>query len=270
MVDEIEAVERAALEDLTAAAAGDLVGELGAASGPIGSAFVATFGALPESSVVANRVIGLGLSAPATEEELDRIVERYATAGVGRYFVHLHPDAAPAEIEAWLGDRGLAPARAWMKFRRGREMPPAVATDLEIRPAGPGDAAAFGRIEADAFDVGTIAAPWLARLVGRPDWHIYMSFADGEPAGAGALFVRDGVGWLDWGATAPAFRGRRGQSALLRRRIVDALDLGCRLLATETGEEVPGEPQISYHNILKMGFAPAYARANFALPKRRG
>ncbi len=81
------------------------------------------------------------------------------------------------------------------------------------------------------------------------------------------LFVKDGVAWLDWGATAPEFRGRRSQSALLNRRIRDALDLGCRLIATTTGEEVPGDPQISYRNIVKMGFEPAYVRQNFAPPK---
>ena len=36
---------------------------------------------------------------------------------------------------------------------------------------------------------------------------------------------------------------------------------------TCTGEEVPDDPQISYHNILKMGFTPAYIRRNMAPPK---
>jgi GNAT superfamily N-acetyltransferase len=76
------------------------------------------------------------------------------------------------------------------------------------------------------------------------------------------------VGWLDWGATAPAFRRRGSQSALLRRRILDALDMGCRLILTETGEEVEGDPQHSYKNILRMGFREAYVRENYA-PLRR-
>jgi GNAT superfamily N-acetyltransferase len=94
-----------------------------------------------------------------------------------------------------------------------------------------------------------------------------MTAYEGRPAGCGALYVEDGIAWLDWGATAPDFRGLNGQSALLRRRIIHALDLGCRLLATCTGEEVPGDPQISYRNITKMGFAIAYTRRNMAPPK---
>ena len=267
MSEEIEAIERAALEDLNAAASETCGAELGMHSGTVGSAYASVFGALPASAIVVNRVIGLGLSEKERPQTIDAIVDRYAGAGVARYFVHLHPDARPAEIGDWLTRRGLVEARAWMKFRRGREAPPAIESTLEVRPARAEDAEAFGRIEADAFDLGSLGAPWLAQMIGRPNWHVYLSFDRDTPAGAGVLYVKDEVAWLDWGATAPAFRGRGRQSVLLRRRILDALDLGCRLLATATGEEVPGDAQISYANILKLGFEPAYLRKNFAPPK---
>ncbi|MCP4328114.1 MAG: hypothetical protein GY791_06720 [Alphaproteobacteria bacterium] len=264
MVDEIEAVERAAVEDLGAAASEELRAALKIESGALGSAHCLIAGGLPASAIVINRTIGLGLTKPADRDLVADMVARYRAAGAARYFVHVHHQAQPDELPGWLGEFGLKPTRGWAKFRRGREAPPAVETTLDIRPA---TADAFGRIEADAFDVGSAGAPWLARLVGRPNWHIFMSFAGDEPAGAGALFVHDGIGWCDWGATAPDFRGRGGQSAVLRARIVAALDLGCRMLVTETGEEVPGDPQHSYKNIVKMGFEEAYVRANYALPK---
>lgn len=267
MNHEIEDIERAALEDLNDAAEAGLAADLGKQSTTVGSAFVSAWNALPASAIVANRVIGLGLSSAESRANVDAIVDLYENVGIARYFIHLHPAAQPNEIADWLAARGLEEARAWMKFARGREAPPEVDTDLEIRAARPQDADAFGRIEADAFDLGAAGAPWLARIIGRPGWHVYMSFDGDQPAGAGALYVRDGIGWCDWGATAPAFRGRRSQSALLRRRILDALDLGCRLIGTETGEEVPGDPQVSYKNIVKMGFAPDYLRKNFAPPK---
>ncbi len=267
MHDEIEIIERAALEDLNAAANAGLEQTLRKHSDRVGSAFVSAFGALPPTAIVVNRTIGLGLSRVAHEESVDEILELYAHAGVTRYFIHVHPRSRPPELSAWLARRGLERTRAWMKFERGREMPPAADTGLQVRLARAEDASAFGRIEADAFDLGAAGAPWLARLVGRADWHIYMSFAGDQPAGAGALYVKDGVGWLDWGATAPAWRGHGSQSALLRRRIMGALDLGCRLIVTATGEAVAGDPQISYKNILKMGFRPSYLRENYAPPK---
>ncbi len=40
---------------------------------------------------------------------------------------------------------------------------------------------------------------------------------------------------------------------------------GC--VATTTGEEAPGDPQISYKNTIKNAFEPVYVRRNFAPPK---
>lgn len=74
---------------------------------------------------------------------------------------------------------------------------------------------------------------------------------------------------LDWGATDPACRRRGGQSALLARRVREALTHGCRLMVTTTGEAVPGDPQHSYHNIQRAGFAEAHLRANWAPPRTR-
>ena len=264
---ELETVERAALEDMNAALDDDLATALGARSRAVGSAYASVLAALPASAIVANRAIGLGLAAPEKQEIVDALVDLYEEARVARYFVHVHREARPPAMVEWLQARGLERTRAWVKFRRDRSAPPRIDTDLDIRPATSKDAAAFARIEAQAFDLGPAAVPWLERLVGRPGWHVYMSFAGGEPVGAGVLHVHDGVGWLDWGATSPAHRGRGSQSALLGRRILAALDLGCRLIGTTTGEEVPGDPQVSYKNILKMGFVPAYVRDNFAPPR---
>jgi GNAT superfamily N-acetyltransferase len=267
MTDEIEAVERAALENLHEAATAELRAQLGIESDTAGSGFLSLARALPASAIVVNRTIGLGVGTAETRDTVEAVVARYRAAGVLRYFIHLHPESRPSDMAEWLTGLGLERARGWMKFRRGRAAPPEAGSTLEIRTATAADAEAFGRIECHAFDLGPAAAPWMGRLIGSPGWHIYMSFDGGTPAGAGALFVSGGVGWCDWGATTPDFRGRGSQSALLRRRILDALDLGCRLLVTTTGEEVPGDPQHSYKNILRMGFEPAYVRQNYAPPK---
>jgi hypothetical protein len=50
---------------------------------------------------------------------------------------------------------------------------------------------------------------------------------------------------------------------LLSRRIRDALDLGVRMMVTETGEALEGEPQHSYRNIERFGFRGAYTRQNW-------
>jgi len=244
------------------------VAALGLSALEIGAALVSVASALPPTAIVVNRAIGLGLRAPETEETVRRMVASYREAGVARFFVHRHSDARPGELVSWLGAAGLEKARGWQKFRRGREAVPDMGTDLRIERIGPEHGMAFGRIVCAAFDLGEAAIPWLARLPGRPDWHVFMSFNGEEPAGTGTMLVRDGRAWLDFGATAPKFRRRGGQGAMLARRVRHALELGCAEMLTCTGEDVPGDPQHSYRNILKAGFREEYVRENYAPPRQ--
>jgi len=265
---ELEAVERAEIEALHAAAPVDLRETLGLRCEAIGTALVSLAAAAPPSAIVLNRAIGLGVEAPAKQDTVEAIVDRYAAAGVSRYFVHVHPQASPAGLRSWLLERGLEKARGWMKFSRGREVPPAVSSAVQVRDARDDDMPAVAQIAAAAFDLGSQLEPWLVHLNRAPGWHAYVGVVDGAVVATGGLFVHDGIGWLDFGATTPAARGRGAQSALLRHRIVAALDLGCRMLATATGEAVPGDPQHSYRNILKAGFRESYVRENYAPPRR--
>lgn len=268
MEHESEHIERRMYEDLHAAADQEMRARLKLGGHPIGSAFVSVAAALPPSAIVINITYGLGLEQVATRDDVEDIVRRYADAGVKRFFVQIHPQARPAEMANWLASVGLEQARGWMMFERGRDAPPLSPTSLMVRESRAEEAEAFGRIVCDAFDLGDVAIPWMARLVGRSGWHIYMSFDGDEPAGTGALFVENDLAYLTFGATAPKYRGRGGQSAVLATRIAAANDLGCRLLATSTGEAIAGDPQHSYTNIEKMGFQPRYVRRNFAPPKQ--
>ena len=62
-------------------------------------------------------------------------------------------------------------------------------------------------------------------------------------------------------------RRRGSQGAVMTARIRLALELGCRALFTETGESVGGDPQHSYRNIARYGFAESVLRENWAPPK---
>lgn len=263
MTDESEVLERTVLEDIYRAAPAAVAESLGIRPFNSGAAFVGLAAGLPASGIVLNRTIGLGVAAPSTEASVREIVAAYAAAGVARYFVHLHPDSQPIHLAEWLSAAGLVTARGWQKFERPPVPFAAPPTDLEIRPVGREHGEDFARIACHAFDLGERAVPWLANLPGRPGWHVFMSFAGDVPAGTGAIFVRDGLAWFDFGTTAPAFRRRGSQGALLARRIALAIELGCRKLLTCTGQAVPGDPQHSYRNLLKAGFRETYARGNF-------
>jgi len=212
-----------------------------------------------------NRVIGLGVEAPAKRETIAHIAALYRDNEIARPFIHIVDDAKPPELESWLKGEGLVKQRRWMKFVRGNGPVPASGTTMDVQKIDATHCEDFGRIVAAAFDFGEATIPALARLTERPKWHIYMGFVDGQPAAAGALFVDQGVGWCDFGATSPDFRRMGGQRAMLEARVKAALDLGCDLIATETGEAVEGDPQHSYHNIQWAGFEESYLRDNYAL-----
>ncbi|HEX7045900.1 MAG TPA: hypothetical protein VF203_14940 [Burkholderiales bacterium] len=267
MILESEAIECAALEDLHAAATAEEREALGLRTRRLGSALVSIGARLPAAAIAVNRTVGLGLAQPATPADAADIAGAYRAAGVTRYFVQLAPHAQPAAVGAWLEAAGLRKARAWQKFERAREPVAERPTDLDIRLVGPEHGGGFAEIVCAAFDLGDAAIPWLRRIPGRPGWHVYMSFDRGRPAGVGAMYVRDGHAWLDFGATRPEYRGRGSQGAIVVQRVRLALALGCRKIYTCTGVEIPGDPQHSYKNILRVGFRETYVRDNYAPPK---
>jgi hypothetical protein len=77
------------------------------------------------------RAIGLGVDASADPGWITAIASRYRDLGVGRYYLHLHPDAQPAGLREPVVEAGFERARGWMKFRRGAGAPPPPRSDLE-------------------------------------------------------------------------------------------------------------------------------------------
>ncbi len=150
-----------------------------------------------------------------------------------------------------------------MRFIRDDSVPAASSSELRIEKIGSDHAHEFARIVCQAFDISEAAIPMIAALDNDPRWHLFASF-DGETmAGAGAMFVQDDIAWLDWGATTPKYRGKGSQSAIMVTRIEHAKSLGCKHIITEMGEAVASDPQHSYKNIIKHGFAEMRMRQNY-------
>jgi GNAT superfamily N-acetyltransferase len=88
-----------------------------------------------------------------------------------------------------------------------------------------------------------------------------------QAVAVGSMFVDGPLAYLAFAATSPAFRRRGAQGALMHKRIDIALALGCTLIATETGTPLhAAEPNPSYQNMLRFGFAPAGIRENYGPP----
>lgn len=258
-----EAIEREALFDLHAAASPEIQHALGLCVMEIADALVSLAAALPASAIVINRALGFQPEQFLDTQIVSRIAATYRGAGVERYFLQITPDAQSRSLEGQIAHAGLQKARGWQKFVREPAVLDLPETGFRVEEIGPEHGDAFARIVCAGFDLGEAAEPWLAKLPGRENWHVFMTFDGDTPAGVGAMFVRDDVAWTDWGATSPAYRGRGSQGALLAARIDHAAKLGCKSIRTCTGEAVPGDPQHSWNNIVRYGFAEDYVRVNF-------
>jgi len=246
------------LELVEAAAVADA---FGADAVRLGGAVCAVAPRLEEVAI--NRVIGLGISEPVSDDVLDRIADVYGSV---RHSIALAPAARPAGVAAMLRERGYEPAHAWVKFARAAAEPPPPQTGLRIERIGPERAQAFTAVLAAGFEIPQSVTAMLAHLPGRPGWSWYLAH-DGEvPVACGALFVHGRHGWLGQAATLPAHRRRGAQSALIATRIGAARAAGADVVVTETGEIVDDRPTISYRNILRAGFAAAYLRPNYVSP----
>jgi len=258
-----DSIEARAMADMYAAAPATL----GLRVETVGGATLLLAPSIPVSYF--NRAIGLGVFEPATEAALDATIERFKAAGTADYWLHVSPIAKPAQLTGWLAARGFAPPprRSWAKFLRGPEPYAARPSALSARQAEPRDAAAIAETVCAAFGMPPALAAWFGALVGRPRWRFVVAEAAGAIAATGAVFVDGSTAWLGVGATRAEQRNRGAQSALLAARIALAADLGCTLLATETGESIAGEVNPSLNNIRRAGFAQVCSRSNFAAPR---
>ena len=216
-----------------------------------------------DPSILLNRVLELGSEQPPQSAQLQEIRRLYDDASVERFFLHVVPERKATDTDTVLAEAGFEKYRGWMKFVRGAGDIREAKSDLVVRQVGPEHGADFAAIVVPAFDMRPDSLPVVALVPGVPNKVAFMSFDGHHPAGTGAIFLDGDTAALDWGATHPDFRRRGGQTALLATRIRYAIEQGCDLICTMTGEAVPGDPQHSYSNIQKNGFEEAYLRENW-------
>ena len=265
LAESAERIEADAFAAVTLAAPADVARQLGLALVADGGA-VATFAAAADVLAL-NRVVGLGLSTPATEPLLDRILAAARALGVRRLFVQLVPEAQPTELVHWLAARGGRPFNRWMRVWRRTDEP--IASDrmsaLDVVRVDAERAEGFARVVQSAFGMPPIVVPWLAAVVGRPGWEHWAVLDGDEPVAVGALYASGDVAWLGFAATLATHRGRGAQSALIAQRVRRARELGCTWAVAETAEDSADHPAPSYRNMRRLGFVDGYARENLLL-----
>ncbi|MEJ0003693.1 MAG: GNAT family N-acetyltransferase [Pararobbsia sp.] len=260
----IERIEMEAWADYYAAAPAAFAREVGLSATRVND--FALFAMKNSSITLFNRSLGMGVARAVDKAALDEATTWLRNHCGPAWAVPLAAGALPAELPAWLAEKGLTLATPGIaKFWRLATRPAEGARcPYDIRLVAPAQAADFGITAQQGFEMEEGFDTWLAALCGRPRWRTYVAYDGATPAGVGAMFVKDGLAWFGMGATLPAYRGRGVQSALLARRIGEAVALGATMMSIDTSHAGLGEPpNASHRNVIRAGFSLAYFRPQY-------
>ncbi|GGJ18340.1 GNAT family N-acetyltransferase [Deinococcus roseus] len=205
-----------------------------------------------------NRLLGINW-----EQDWEHLLAPYREAKLQKYGVAVAPNLLTADLKERLAASGLEHKTSWVKMYRPAGDAPEVSSPFRIERIDSRHAAHFAEVVTLGFQMPAFLRPWLQNVVGIPGWVSYLTFKGDTPVGAGALHVQGESAWLGLGCTLPEFRNQGSQGLIMRTRVQDALDLGCKWVVVETGAETPEKPNPSYHNMVRMGFKLAYSRMNF-------
>jgi hypothetical protein len=262
----IETAEARAWADLYEAAPLDWAAEMGVGLREIGGALVLHWGATGRRYF--SRAIGLGVTAPATEQTLDAILGLWAELGIDMFLLQSLPHCEPAGYEDWLRERGLEPFDAQDRIVRGGE-PAGAAPDLggrefEVEQVVPATTDEWSEFLQRVYRLDT--GPWTPRLIGRPGWHQFIAREDGEIVAARGMYIGPGgMAWLGMDGPVPGITtdDYEPDAAICAAIVEHGLAHGARGFITDI--EAPSEAMDTpaYDHFATLGFTRPYVRTHW-------
>ena len=202
-----------------------------------------------------NAVIGL---AAGDEREIAPVLRWYRDAEVTPQ-VEIVPGLEDAMLLRELARLGYRHSgfHVSMIARPNEASAPDPAVEVE-RVTGPEafedflDAYIAGRQIPDGAGFKRNVRPWLD----QPGWSLFLGRADGQPAAAALLYLRDRFGYLADAATDPVCRGRGLQTALLSHRLRHAAEQGAEYVCSGATFL-----STSHRNMVRAGMTLQFVRA---------
>lgn len=207
-----------------------------------------------------SRVVGLGMTEPVKPDLLEQAEAFFGVRGA-RPRVDISPFT---DRSLWqrMGERGYR--TAWFLNVLIRPvlpedaLVPALPAGLVVRPIAPEEREMWASLVSTGFG-GTAVAPGVPNIAYTntftKDVTCFVATVDGEPAGGGALEMRNGLATCFSTSVLPSFRRQGVQAALLRARLAAAATAECDVVTVMTS---PGSG--SQRNVQRSGFQVAYTR----------
>lgn len=265
----LERVSRRCRSDGWQTVCSDAVEECGIIEAWFGPIQVTIFQAMPDWPTL-NLVLGAAEPGAVEEGHLARAVRFADELGVVYQVRVAQGLAGTALAETWLSWHGFEQRRGHLRFVRGN-----APTDLEVsdepvvweigQEEWHGETMIYGA--AEALKIPHPASHLLFSLPMQENWRSYTVELEGQIVSFGSMLFKDRVALFDLDATFEEFRGRGCHTALLRRRIQDAIAAGCRILFAELEESEVGEIVATGRNLVRAGFVPSCRSINWQRPR---
>jgi hypothetical protein len=217
-----------------------------------------------------SRAIGLGVTAPASEDELDAVLHTWEELGIDMFLVQSMPQCRPDDYTGWLRDRGLEPFDAQDRVVRDGSpleppLPGSAGRDLVVEKVDPRTAGEWSEYVQHVYGLDT--GPWLPRLVGRRGWHQYVVREGGEIVAARGMHIGpDGLAWLGMDAPVPGLMTADylPDAAVCARIVADGLALGARGFLADIEAPSPAMDTPAYTDFARLGFRRPYVRTHWS------
>jgi hypothetical protein len=203
------------------------------------------------------QAVGLGLNGSVSESEVNALEIFFRSRGA-KVSIDLCPLADPGLLEI-LGRRGYRATQfnnVLVKRIAGTGI--VLAPRVRRAVAGEGDlwSHTVGRGFFDQRDLTTAEMDVGRAIFAMAGAQCYLAVsAGGEPAGGGAMAVRDGLATLFADSTIADFRRQGFHRELIDARLNEAIALGCD---SATASTLPGST--SQRNFERLGFEVAYTK----------
>lgn len=212
-----------------------------------------------------NRVIGLGVETPATEEDIVAVQDFYRARSQSRYVVEITPISLPETMGEWLNRHGLNPVeeRIAKTCRFLKDLPP-LTKNIDVRELLPSDRDEWSAVNVAAWGMPSFFKAWFGATLGREGFRHYGAFHGDLLVSTGAIYVTGDIAWSGYSATRPEYRGKGCQTATHVRRLHDAAAMGCTLVHSEVEVETPEKVNPSLRSQIKVGFHRIYDKSLYA------
>lgn len=218
---------------------------------------------------ILNRLIGLGVFAPADVTTIDSFLNR---SRVERCpcLVQVTPTAQPANLAEQLVARGLRQIDRWqVQYGTiGDSTKIAVPPEYRVEQVTAASAPLWAEVMLSGWQFPPHAALGLLALaiglVRQPEWRCYAVIH--QPSGAlvacGTMYVAANVAGFYFDTVLPAHRGHDLQIALLQTRLAEAHGLGCTHACVPS--PIGGSAE---RNMRSVGLDQGYERLNYLMER---